>query len=128
LFLKFNEKEDIVHVLIVYGIPEHVTCSVRKKMKNNLRFSVSSIPELHITQSEVSVYLQKDLDQPVSGKEIVVFVDGLFKKPERMPWVKDHVAAVVGREIAKYFPRALVEVFVRSFNPISGFWTSECKN
>ncbi len=115
-------------VLIVYGVPEHMAFSEISKLKKSLKFSVSSVPELHITHSEVSVFFQKDLDQPVTGKEIVIFIDGLYDRTERTPSVKNRLASVVGKEMAEYFPKAFIEVFVRSFNPILGSWTSGCKN
>jgi hypothetical protein len=112
-------------VLIIYGIPEHYPVHVLQSLKKNLSLAVSSVYELGLTSDDVSIFFPKELDQPVTGKEIIVFIDGLFNKRRRTQEVKDALAMKVGIEIKNIFNRSLVEVFVRGFDPAQGFWTSE---
>jgi len=61
------------------------------------------------------------------GQEIIVEISGLFDKTERIEEVRTQLAEAVGKVVKEQFPNAKVEVFVQSFNPQQGFWTSENK-
>jgi len=82
---------------------------------------VASIKELGITENEVTVIIADSINEV---PDVICFIDGLFEKPERTGEVLEQLASAVGSYMYGYFlHRKLVEVFVRSFNPIQGFFT-----
>jgi hypothetical protein len=111
-------------VLIVYGVADNKRNAELEKFWSELRATVKDVPELGLTKDQVSVFFPRDAIQEGLGEEIIIFVDGLFEKPERTANVRKRYANKL-RDIAKkYYPDALAEVFVRPFNPESGFSTS----
>ena len=57
------------------------------------------------------------------GRQVIVEISGLYERPERTEVVRVELARVVGEFIHKQYLRAtVIEVFVQSFNPTSGFW------
>lgn len=58
------------------------------------------------------------------GEEIIIEVSGLFEELERSENVRNELARKLGKVLVEFFPAALVECFVQSFNPSQGFWSS----
>lgn len=111
-------------VLMVYGIPDD-KAGVAEKMIDRLRYAVIGIAELELKLDEISVFCPRDLVQKGLGEEVIVFVEGLFDKPERTAVVRQNLAAAVVGVMRSYFPFvSLVECFVRPFDPESGFASS----
>lgn len=119
-------------VVIVYGIPEGTPGL--EKLIEGIKHEVRSIKELEIDESQVSVFFPSDLVQTGLGEEIIIFVKGLFEKPERTPEVRQKLAVQI-RDNVKGFAElyligictviCTVEVFVESFNPDTNGFASE---
>lgn len=117
-------------IIIVYGVSGSIKDSYLKRVCDELRDVTAKIPKLKITKDQVSVFFpngrwQTDLHEGIKfHEEIIIFVEGLFEKPERDEKIRRDLALNIGVTAKKLFTGALVEVFVRSFNPQQGFWSS----
>jgi len=76
---------------------------------------------LKLKSNEVSIFFPTDLLQARLREEIIVFVDGLFEKKERTDLLRKVVAREIAIKIKQHYKNALVEVFVRPFDPKLGF-------
>lgn len=86
---------------------------------------IKSISEFGIKdEKDMTVLFPKDMMLYGLGTEIIIEVTGLFEKPERTYNVRQRLAKDLGEAIYKFFPEALVECFISSFNPDQGFWSS----
>jgi hypothetical protein len=107
-------------ILIVYGLPKNV--SDLDKLTNELRESVVAYPQFKLTAQQVTVFYPADCLDEGLGEEVIVFVEGLFKKPERTREVRQQWADSL-RDLIILFAKhhlpqcQLVEVLVRSFDP-----------
>lgn len=86
-------------------------------MTKSLINNIAGIKELNLMPSEISVFYPRDLMQEGLGEEIIVFVDGLFDKPERTEAVRKELAETV----AKNQGTNLVECLIRPFKSEQGF-------
>lgn len=113
-------------LVIVYGIDQE-KADVNTLIKT-LREKVAQIPELTLTEDQVSVFVPRD----VCGWEspdIIAMVEGLFNKPERTAGVRQRLADVIGNTIVEWakneltrsegglMDSELVEVLVKRFDP-----------
>lgn len=113
-------------VLTVFGIPPRIPYMGEAHIA--IVKAVVSVKELGLRESDVSIFYPKDA-LGEDWDEIVVFVEGLFEKPERTEEVKNRLAEVICNAIADQCPNAkVIECFVRSFNPKSGFFTIRRSN
>lgn len=107
-------------VIKIYGAFKYskwVDDNVWKKLAE----SVAEIKGLGIKPSDVTIVYFDSATYP--GRQVIAEISGLYEKPERDEFVRKELARVVGEFIKKHDPRAqTIEVFVHSFNPISGFW------
>lgn len=77
--------------------------------------AVAGVRELGLKPGQVSVFFPADLLSKGLGEEIIIFVKGLYRKPERTFEVIAKLKEAIGEEARKSFPRAqLIEVFVES--------------
>lgn len=111
-------------VVTVWGLPERLTEDDLQAIYEDLCSAVVGVSELALTKREVTICFPTDRMAMGLGKEIIVFVDGLFEKPERILVVRGRLASCLGRTILAKFPEAVVECFIRTFNPASGFYSS----
>lgn len=128
-------------IITVWGLPELDEMYEGKlltiKLENDILSAVVEIEELALKFKDIMVFFPPDKIKKEFDEEIIVFVDGLFEKPEYTEEVKNLLAEKIGKAVRSYFenyrdktiawgkvPR-LIEVFVRSFNPRNGFWTSQ---
>jgi hypothetical protein len=108
-------------VIIINGVPETTDPVKLEKLKRAIAVCVAEIEELNITAKDVSILFPRDLSIS-SGKEIIVFVDGLLVKPERTRKIRQNLANVITLLIVADLDGVeLVECFVRPFNPRQGF-------
>jgi hypothetical protein len=83
---------------------------------------VYSVAELKIETSDVSVFYPKDWMPKGLGEELIIFVDGLFDKPERTEKVRNRLADAITQTAHEFFPQTgLIECFIRPFNEKQGF-------
>ncbi len=109
-------------VLIVYGVLEDMEEKRLQRFWEALRESVQAVKELDITKDQVSVFFPPDRLEDGLGGEIIIFVESLFQRPERTKEVRKRLAKFVAGTARSFFPKAnMVECFVRSFDPDSGF-------
>ena len=109
-------------VLLVYGIPKNTKVTKLSQFCENLRLVAADIKELNITVDQVSVFFPTDRLEEGLGEEIIVFVEGLFDRPERTKKVRKDLATAVAKTIRSYFSNTkMVECFVKPFNPDLGF-------
>ncbi|MFA6417226.1 MAG: hypothetical protein WCW61_03485 [Patescibacteria group bacterium] len=109
-------------VLTFCGLPEITDPVELEEFSATLAKIIAyRVPELRIKASDISIYFPHDLSMK-SGKEIIIFVDGLVDKPERTEEVRKKMAEVIAETTSAAFPKAnLVECFIRPFNPEQGF-------
>lgn len=112
-------------VILVFRVPESINEVGLVNLCEGLKAAVVSVTALGLTPDEVSVFFPTDRLKVGLGEEVIVFVDGVFEKPERTPIVRAELAQVVGNKVKSFFPKAFVEVFVRGFNPVQGYWSSD---
>jgi hypothetical protein len=118
-------------IIFVHGIPSYLSelaesCAdtTLEDLCDRIRTQAAAIPELGITKEQVTVFFTSDLLQKGLGEEIIIFVRGLFEKPERTQEVRDRLAQAMIDcldGLATILRTTLVECFVESFNPNSGF-------
>ncbi|MBZ9569533.1 hypothetical protein KJA16_01255 [Patescibacteria group bacterium] len=118
-------------VITVLGVPStwnQITPNDIKRYREKLLNAVLSVKELKLTPEQISIFcLPEKREDWAEDKEetIVIFVDGLFEKPERTNQVRNRLAENLGKATEDSFPQFLVECFVKPpFNPEVGFWTS----
>lgn len=93
--------------------------------------AAAGIKELALTRNQVSVFFPLDMVREGIGEELIAFVDGLFKKPERTPEVLKRLAESIRDVLADFAQRhvpqcRLIEVLVHSFDPtVEGFASRE---
>jgi hypothetical protein len=109
-------------VLIVYGVSEEMADKLEEYADTLINTVAHSVKELNLKSTDVSCFFPKDLMSKGLGEEIIVFVDGLFSKPERTKEVRDKLAQAVVQTTHHYFMDAnLIECFIRPFDPEQGF-------
>jgi hypothetical protein len=109
-------------ILVVYGIPSDATQKKLESFCGSLIKAVYTIPELELKPGDISVFFPGDLMHSGLGEEIIIFVEGLFEKPERTEDVRQRLAKDLIAVAYKYFSSSnLIECLVRPFNPKSGF-------
>ncbi|MEI6842938.1 MAG: DNA-directed RNA polymerase subunit alpha C-terminal domain-containing protein [bacterium] len=87
--------------------------------------AVESIEALGLKAgNSVTVLFPTDMMSYGIGEEIIIEVSGLFKKAERTFSVRNQLAYNLGTAIQEFFPDALIECFIQSFNMDQGFWSS----
>jgi hypothetical protein len=102
-------------ILFIYGVPAKTNNEKLLKLIDDCQCIVSGIPELNISGGQVSVFFPLDLVQEGLGEEIIVFIRGLYQKPERTETVIAKLANSIGSRIKHfYFPDAVVECFVET--------------
>ena len=114
-------------IITVYGITEQMEYQLNK-FANLLVDAVVSVEELKLKKTDVSCFFPASkISTP--GHQVIIFVDGLFEKPERTAAVRARLAAVITSITADHFSDGfyrkveLIECFVRPFNPENGFAT-----
>lgn len=113
-------------VIIVYGIPEGTNEDSLKILSEKFIDITENMEELGLKNGGVSVFFPADRMKWGLGEEIIIMVEGLFEKLERTIEVKKRLARELVEATVKRFPAAsLVECFVKSFDPNSGFFSSE---
>ncbi|MBU1180308.1 hypothetical protein KJ885_05170 [Patescibacteria group bacterium] len=110
-------------VLTIYGLTNESELMLQK-LREKLCEAVASVEALELTAKQVSVFFPVNKAEKPFYKETICFVDGLFEKPERTEDIRNQLASVIGKLLKFENPNDLVEVFVRSFHPVQGFWTS----
>ena len=110
-------------IIIVYGIPSSKKESYDlEHFCNALIQRTCSIKELNLTKEQVSCFFPADLMNNGLGEEIIMFVEGLFEKPERTEEVRKVLSDKLAECGRKFFPDAdLIECLIHPFNPKSGF-------
>lgn len=118
-------------VVTVLGVPNRLADQpVLNEVLIGIRAAVAGIKALGLTDAATSVFFPADLLQFELGQEIVVKVDGLFRrpgggKPERARHLRQRVADVVleviNRVLRPHLPECtLVEVIVQVFDHTEG--------
>lgn len=103
-------------VLIVYGLPAN-TPEINLKVLIDALKRVTSKAFYDVAPGQVSVFFNKDLCDVGLGEEIIVFVQGLYEKPERTDEVLHGLAVNIAQEVKVRFPDADVECFITTQNP-----------
>jgi hypothetical protein len=114
-------------IIIVYGVGKVAATQERMSaFALGLRQATASIKELGLKPDQVTCFFPSDIFLPHRGSEIVIFVEGLFKKPKRTVKVRTQLANKLVGVVNEYLYKIdFVECFVRPFDPKSGFATSE---
>lgn len=111
-------------VIVVYGVPSDTARSILRSMVTDYQITLSQIPELNISGNDVSVFFPADLILESRDEQILIFVKGLYEKPERTESVIAKIAEALGKLTKQfYFSHALVECFVEPIKP-NRCWSS----
>ena len=111
-------------VIVVHGIPSRTRKEMLQKITDTYQRSLAEIKELGLEKDQTSVFFVPDLLEEGLGEEIIIFVRGLYEKPERTESVLLLVASVLGFKTKNlYFKNALVECFVETI-PTRRCWSS----
>jgi hypothetical protein len=103
-------------VLIVHGLPTN-TPEVDLKVLIDALQRVTSKAFYDVAPGQVSVFFPKDICDAGLGEEIIVFVQGLYEKPERSDDILLKLAISIAQEVKVRFPDADVECFITTQNP-----------
>ena len=112
-------------IITVWGLTTEVGEDKLQALYEQCVTNITQIKALRLTRDQITFLFPPDKMKMGPGEEIIVFVDGLFIKPERTFEVRGMLAKALGTEISHHFPDSLVEVFVRPFDFAQGFWTSK---
>lgn len=112
-------------IITVSGVPHDIDQDKLNKLCFGIRATVVNMRVLGLTTNEVTVFFPADLLSEGLGEEVIARVDGLFLNQRRTKIIKQQLAEAIRDCIKEYFPDALVECFIHSFDPEEGFATSE---
>lgn len=111
-------------IIKIYGIgpeTEEETLIELIRLRYRIRRRVAEIKELSLRTEQVTVFFIPDLlttGRTVRpGDEVIAFVEGLFKTPQRTKEVQEKLAETVVELIREFFPEVYVECLVNSFDP-----------
>ena len=107
-------------IIQVMGVPEEI--QGLELLMDKLRSEAAKIKELGLSANDVTVFFPPDLVKDGLGEEIIVFVQGLFKRPNRTPKVRQELAETLALAVKTFFKKILpqckmIEVFVTEFDP-----------
>lgn len=123
-------------VLLIYGLAhnkrpksfwgfrekdwEHLT-----RIRSEIKKAVASIEALHLREEHVTCFFLPTYGPP--EKDVIIFVDGLFEKPERDEAVRNALATAIQKVIFGKIIRdnGKVEVFINPFRLENGFCSEE---
>jgi hypothetical protein len=112
-------------VIEIWGLPDLpiniIEEELLKEIRKDVLDAVSGFKILGITKDQIEVFFPPEKTRREPGMKIVIWVKGLFEKPERTCGVLNGLANVVSAAVWKHFPKSRVECFVESFNPARGF-------
>jgi len=102
-------------ILIVYGIPTETDKKDLEIFSELMRQRTADIEELGIKKEQVSIFFPQDLMSQGLGEEIIIFVEGLFEKPERTNEIKKLLVISLIDQARDSFPKTnLIECLLRS--------------
>ena len=103
-------------ILLIYGVDKFEQTE-RFIMALNKR--IVDLRELNLNEDDITV---KFVRSTGSYGEIIIFVEGLFDKPERTPEVRKQLAERLVETTKRFCPDAtLIECLIRPFEPTLGF-------
>ncbi len=112
-------------IVIVYGIPDGVKEELVVNFFVDILEEMTGIKELGLEKSQITVFSPKDRMEIGLGEDIIIFVEGLFEKPERTTEVINLLAKKLVNAAETNFPETkVIECFIRTVNPQVGFYSS----
>lgn len=108
-------------VLIVYGIPNDEEQDKLELFSEMLISYFCSMEEFQLKKDQVSCFFPTDRMNKGLGEEIIIFVEGLFRKKERTEEVRRQLADMLCGVAKTSFPRARTECFVKPYDERLGF-------
>lgn len=102
--------------IILFGVPKHQRTT---KFIDALKQRVYAMDELHIKEADVSITFMPE--DGFSANEIIIWVTGLFEKPERTEEVRNRLADRLYQCAQSNFREAMVECFIFPFDQKFGF-------
>lgn len=118
--------------IVVYGLSESEFKAERiEQIENALTSAILSIPELELTENDISFFFP--LDPSITSFEVpvVIIVELLFEKPRRTKEIKQLLAERIKetfKSVVWYWRKGQIsklEVAVRPFNPQTEGFASE---
>ena len=70
-------------IVKVYGMPDRIGQHILTSLMVTLQLAVANVEPLNIPMTDVTVFFPTDQLKAGLGKELVVQIEGLYKKPER---------------------------------------------
>lgn len=111
-------------VIKLWCLPRLTDRELRQLYQDVVR-AVLSVPELNLkSRDDMTVVFPPDMVKFGLGKEVIVEVTGLFARRSRTNEVRGRLANHLGRAVQEHVPGAKIRVFVSTFRPDQGFWTS----
>lgn len=114
-------------IVVVHGVSrlkDRSQFDLKMFLEQDLPEAVASVEELDIDPSNVTVFAPEG--QTNNPSAVVIFVEGLFQRPERTQEVLQRLAYEVREATVTFAESCLVdceaiEVILRSQNPIDGY-------
>lgn len=111
-------------IVVVHGVNRRNQHDVKMFLEHDLPEAVASVEELDIGPGNVTVFAPEAQTNDPSA--VVIFVEGLFQRPERTQEVLQRLADEIRDATATFAESCLVdceaiEVILRSQNPIDGY-------
>lgn len=115
-------------VITIHLIPPGTNQAALKQLVLDLQQVIVGMPELHLTENDLTVCMPADILAWGVGVDMPVLIDGLFKKDERTPEVLERLWEGIGTVVAtfarQYVPQCTkVEVIPSDYDQNrDGFW------
>lgn len=108
-------------IIIIYGLPDDFR--QEENLKSKLMRVIVEIEELKLSPASISMFLPRDRLRPIEGlgEEIIILVEGLFKRTERTAEVRNKLAYKLVMAVSDFFPWSKVKCLVKSFDPELGY-------
>ncbi len=74
-------------IVKIYGMPDRIGQHILGSLTVTMQFAVANVEPLGIPPTDVTVFFPTDQRKAGLGGELVVQIEGLYKKPERTPEV-----------------------------------------
>ncbi len=114
-------------IIEIWGVPDTIPPEKLVLLMNELKREIAEISALGLTEKQITIFFPRDLVSDGLGEEIIVFVKGLFYKPERTENIRIQLARKIKDRCCSFFVNLLPNEFLVEclidppFHPSAGF-------
>lgn len=99
-------------IIEIWGVPDTVPPEKLVLLIADIKREVSEIRALGLTEKQITIFFPRDLVSDGLGEEIIIFVKGLFDKPERTGEVRWGLANKLKDRCCSFFVNLLPNEFL----------------